>query len=140
MLISSRVTLPAGSTGRMSQCPMGVLTFICWPCLADCRVYKRTTNNRVKSLWLPLTIDGLRAHYWPSDERACWQVAHRWAEHGTYSWPEYGTNHRVYHTCHVLLARQTGGLDTGGERSGAWVHDKTAYPGQGSETEYDYQL
>ena len=61
---------------------MGVLTFICWPCLADCRVYERTTNNRVKSLWLPLTIDGLRAHYGPSDERAYWQVAHRWAEHG----------------------------------------------------------
>ena len=98
VLISSRVTLPAGSAGRMSQCPMRVLASMYWPCFADCRVYERTTNNRVKPLWLPLTIDGLRAHYWPSDKRAYWQVAHRWAEHGTYFRPEYWTNHSVDHS------------------------------------------
>ena len=94
---SSRMTLSAGTAARMSKHPMRGLASIGWPCLADCRVYERTTNNRVIPLWLPLTIDWLWAHYWPTDERARWQATHRRAEHGTYSWPESWTNHRMDH-------------------------------------------
>ncbi|MHB1735859.1 MAG: hypothetical protein ACYCQM_04710 [Acidithiobacillus sp.] len=60
----------------MSKCPMG-LASICWPHRADYTAHEWPTNNRVKPLWLKLTIHWLRAHYWSADKRARWLAAHR---------------------------------------------------------------
>ena len=93
---ASRMILPA-MTARMRQYPM--ISPSIQPRRVDHAAYWRTTNYRVKPLWLNRMIDWAWARYGPSHERSRRQTAHRWVENGTCalskSWPEYRTNHRV---------------------------------------------